>query len=118
MVQPCSETFCMRVLLIASAVAALALALVAPAGAESGVSTPTHKTLDKTGPSGRYLMNGTWLFKLDNHQSGIAGWKQITVPNAWNVGDDTPQSFLGGVGWYRKDFRFPSASKAASWVVR
>ena len=40
-------------------------------------------------------MDGTWLFKLDNHQSGpqlesgTAGWKQVTVPNAWNVGDDS-----------------------------
>ena len=69
-------------------------------------------------------MDGTWLFKLDNAQSGpqlesgTAGWKRITVPNAWNVGDDSPQSFLGGVGWYRKDFKFPSGSKGASWVVR
>ena len=103
-------------------IAAVALAAVfaaaAPAGAQSVVSTPSAKTLYKTGPSGRYLMDGTWLFKLDKHQSGpqlesgIAGWKQVTVPNAWNVGDDSPQSFLGGVGWYRKDFRLPSASKA------
>jgi beta-glucuronidase len=124
MVQPCSESFCMRLLAIASVLAALGLALAGPAGAQSVVSTPSHKTLYKTGPSGRYLMNGTWLFKLDNHQSGpqletgTAGWKQVTVPNAWNAGDDSEASFLGGVGWYRKDFRFPKASKAASWVVR
>ena len=97
------------------AVAAM-LAAAAPASAQSVVSTPTAKTLYKTGPTGRYLMDGPWLFKLDNHQSGpqlesgIAGWKQITVPNAWNVGDDTQQSFLGGVGWYRKDFKLPTAS--------
>jgi hypothetical protein len=114
----------MRLLVIALAAAALAFALAAPAGAQSVVSTPSHKTLYKTGPSGRYLMDGTWLFKLDNHQSGpqlesgTAGWKQVTVPNAWNAGDDSVASFLGGVGWYRKDFRFPKASKAASWVVR
>ena len=64
-------------------------------------------------------MDGTWLFKLDNaperprsSSPGIAGWKQVTVPNAWNVGDDTPQSFLGGVGWYRKDFTLPTRRQA------
>jgi hypothetical protein len=117
------ESFRMRPSLIALSVVAM-LALTAPAGAQSVVSTPTPRTLYKTGPSGRFLMGGTWLFKLDNHQSGpqldagTAGWKQVKVPNAWNAGDDSAQSFLGGVGWYRKDFRFPKAGKAASWVVR
>jgi beta-glucuronidase len=117
------ESFRMRLSLTALSVVA-ALVIAAPAGAQSIVSTPTPHTLYKTGPSGRYLMGGTWLFKLDNHQSGpqldtgTAGWKRVTVPNAWNAGDDTPQSFLGGVGWYRKDFRFPKAGKGLSWVVR
>jgi beta-glucuronidase len=117
------ESFRMRLSLTALSVVAV-LALAAPAGAQSVVSTPTPKTLYKTGPSGRFLMGGTWLFKLDNHQSGpqldtgTGGWKQVKVPNAWNAGDDSAQSFLGGVGWYRKDFRFPKAGKGASWVVR
>ena len=78
------------------AVAALADAPPPRPRAQSVVSTPSAKTLYKTGPTGRYLMDGTWLFKLDNHQSGpaaaspaIAGWKQVTVPNAWNAGDDS-----------------------------
>ena len=93
------SSFRMR-LSVTSAIVAFAvlLAAAAPAGAQSVVSTPSAKTLYKTGPhGGRYLMDGTWLFKLDNHQSGpqarwpgIAGWKQVTVPNAWNVGDDSP----------------------------
>jgi beta-glucuronidase len=119
------ESFRMRLSLTSLALAAgIAVAAATPAGAQSVVSTPIAKTLYKTGPSGRFLMNGTWLFKLDNHQSGpqrqtaTAGWKRVTVPNAWNVGDDSPRSFLGGVGWYRKDFRFPSRAQGASWVVR
>ena len=56
---------------LAVAVAAL-LTIAAPASAQSVVSTPSDKTLYKTGPTGRYLMDGTWLFKLDNHQSGPA----------------------------------------------
>jgi beta-glucuronidase len=119
------ESFRMRLSLslLAAAVTVL-LAVAAPAGAQSVVSTPTSRTLYETGPSGRFLMGGTWLFKLDNRQSGpqlqtgTAGWNRVRVPNAWNVGDDSSNSFLGGVGWYRKDFRLPSRSRRASWVVR
>jgi glycosyl hydrolase family 2 len=118
-------TFRMRLnaTVLTAALGALLLAAT-PAAAQSVVSTPSAKTLYETGPSGRYLMDGTWLFKLDNHQSGpqlesgTVGWKQVSVPNAWNAGDDSSESFLGGVGWYRKDFRLPSAAKRLSWVVR
>src|SRR3954463_14959232 len=106
-------------------VAAAALALsAAPAAAKSAVSTPSAKTLYRNGPSGRFLMDGTWLRKLDNRQSGpqretgTAGWTRGTVAKAWNAGDNSDASFAGGVGWYRKDFRFPSNNRNASWVVR
>jgi len=106
-------------------VAAAALAVtVAPAAAQSAVSTPSAKTLYRNGPSGRFLMDGTWLRKLTNVQSGpqretgTNGWTRVTVPNAWNAGDNSDASFAGGVGWYRKDFRFPSNSRTSSWVVR
>ncbi|MEA2254286.1 MAG: beta-glucuronidase, partial [Solirubrobacteraceae bacterium] len=118
------ESLRMRLSATVAAVLAAALLAAAPAAAQSLVTTPSPKTLYKTGPSGRYLMDGPWLFKLYAGQSGpqketaVAGWKQVTVPNAWNAGDDSVQSFLGGVGWYRKDFRFPKASSSASWVVR
>src|SRR4051795_1637463 len=102
-----------KTLLIAAAALALS---AAPAAAQSVVSTPSAKTLYRNGPSGRFLMNGTWLRKLDNRQSGpqretgTNGWTRVTVPNAWNAGDNSDASFAGGVGWYRKDFRFPSNS--------
>src|SRR4051812_14927274 len=105
------------------ALAALAVS-AAPAAAQSAVSTPSAKTLYRNGPSGRFLMDGTWLRKLTNVQSGpqretsANGWTRVSVPNAWNAGDNSDASFAGGVGWYRKDFRFPSGSRAASWVVR
>src|SRR4051812_12079676 len=105
------------------AAAALALS-AAPAAAQSAVSTPSAKTLYRNGPSGRFLMDGPWLRKLSNVQSGpqretsANGWTRVSVPNAWNAGDNSDASFAGGVGWYRKDFRFPSGSRAASWVVR
>src|SRR4051794_34372741 len=99
-------------------------ALAAPARAD----TPAQKTLYADGPQGRYLLGGTWLFRLDSAGQGLAhhwergrsssGWKRVTVPNVWNVGDPSTASMQGGVGWYRKDFTLPSASAALSWAVR
>ena len=107
----------------AATLAALALA-AAPAAAQSVVTTPSAKTLYESGPSGRYLMDGPWLFKPvgaisgPQRETGTAGWTPVTVPHAWNAGDDSEESFAGGVGWYRKDFRLPSTRPGLSWVVR
>jgi beta-glucuronidase len=114
----------LKILLPAVFALALSAAQAAPVAAQSVVSTPHAKTLYRNGPSGRFLMDGTWLRKLDNRRSGpqrerrTAGWTRVTVPNAWNAGDNSDASFAGGVGWYRKDFRFPSNGRNASWVVR
>src|SRR3954447_22266858 len=80
------------------------------------------------GPSGRFLMGGTWLFRKDDADKGLsqgfmrnastAGWSRVTVPNAWNATDESPQSFAGTVGWYRKDFKLPTRAKRFAWVVR
>jgi beta-glucuronidase len=113
-----------KILLLTVAALALAAVPAAPAAAQPVVSTPSAKTLYRNGPSGRFLMNGRWLRKLDNRQSGpqretgTGGWAKVTVPNAWNAGDNSDASFGGGVGWYRKDFRFPGNNRNASWVVR
>ena len=73
-------------------------------------------------------MDGQWLFRLDpgnkglgsgwNRSSSRAGWSSVKVPNVWNLGDDSPASMIGGVGWYRKDFSLPEASRALAWAVR
>ncbi|MCW3049352.1 MAG: hypothetical protein JWO74_3636 [Solirubrobacterales bacterium] len=116
-------------LTLAGAALAVLVAAVPAEAAQSIVTTPSAKTLYQTGPSGRYLMDGPWLFRLDpvgadgiklgfQKQKTTAGWSQTRVPNAWNATDESQQSFLGGVGWYRKDFKLPSAAKALSWVVR
>src|SRR3954462_550504 len=80
------------------------------------------------GPSGRYLLGGTWIFRKDDADKGLsegfmrnaatAGWSRVTVPNAWNATDESPQSFAGTVDWYRKDFKLPSAAKRFAWIVR
>src|SRR4051812_7190652 len=114
-----------RPILLAIVVAATA-ALSGPALAQADV--PTAGALYKNGPSGRYLVNGQWLFRLDPTGQGLsagwqrnfstAGWSATTVPNAWNANDYSVASMKGTVGWYRKDFTLPSASRAAWWVVR
>jgi beta-glucuronidase len=109
--------------LVTAALVALALP-----GAAAAADKPSAKTLYYEGPSGRFLIDGQWLFKLDPGDKGLssgwnrsksrAGWSAVTVPNVWNLGDDSPASMIGGVGWYRKDFSVPDASKALAWAVR
>jgi beta-glucuronidase len=106
---------------------ALALLALVPAQARAA-DTPSSKTLYADGPEGRYLMDGQWLFRLDNEDQGVkqrfmrhtsaAGWKPVKVPNVWNLGDPSYASMQGGIGWYRKDFELPSARSALAWAVR
>jgi beta-glucuronidase len=103
----------------------LALGSTAPALA---ADTPGAKTLYKNGPSGRYLLDGTWYERPDPTDQGIkqgfqqssslAGWGKTRVPDAANAGDFSPDSFIGRVHWYRKDFKAPRASSAAKWILR
>src|SRR5215207_3289922 len=108
---------------------ALAFALAAASSAAAAApDTPKAGALYDNGPNGRYLMGGQWLFRLDpggrgldqawQRQASTAGWATTAVPNAWNATDQSEASMRGGVGWYRKDFRLPSAAKQYSWVVR
>jgi beta-glucuronidase len=106
----------------------VALATLALAPAAASADTPTRKTLYADGPTGRHLMGGEWLFRLDKDDVGLkqrfqrqtsrAGWSPVQVPHAWNVGDDSPESMGGSTGWYRKDFSLPSAASALDWAVR
>jgi beta-glucuronidase len=102
-------------------------ALVAPAAAPAA-ETPKLGSLYHSGPSGRYLLGGRWLFRLDLADQGLKqrfqratssrGWSNTAVPSAWNTGDDSNQSMAGGIGWYRKDFELPNANSALAWAVR
>lgn len=92
------------------------------------VDTPSARPHAIEGQDGRYLLDGSWLKRLDPTDVGLAqrlyaqsstdGWVTTTVPNAWNAGDDSPASFLGSVAWYRKDFRLPSRDRALAWIAR
>ena len=112
--------------LLLLALLAVLLALV-PTTAQAA-DVPSKKTLYSDGPTGRFLIDGRWLFRLDSadqgvrrrfyRQSSTAGWSAVTVPNVWNVGDDSEASMRGSVGWYRKDFELPDKRAALEWAVR
>lgn len=101
---------------------------VPPPTPSSIVSRPSKRTLYEDGPSGRFLLDGTWLFRGDPNGDGAVqgwqlsgettGWTATTVPNAWNASDESLASFTGAVGWYRRDFRLPETAKRLMWVVR
>ncbi len=104
------------------------LAVFAAPSIASAADVPSQRTLYADGPSGRFLMDGPWLFRLDaadqglrqrfHRQSSTAGWSRVSVPNVWNVGDDSEASMRGSVGWYRKDFELPDKRAALEWAVR
>jgi beta-glucuronidase len=104
----------------------LLFALLAPAARAQDGLTPG--ALYEAGPDGRYLMGGTWLFRLDSTDVGLRsrfmrttaadGWTPTQVPNAWNAQDSSDGSMAGSIGWYRKDFHLPSSNRRMSWVLR
>ena len=126
------------------AVTALAAALLALVGtttlavAQNGTAPvpaepppgekPTHRTLYQDGHTGRWLLNGTWRFRLDPGDQGEAlgfhtnpspeGWSSIRIPHAWNAGDESDASQRGTVAWYRKDFVLPAKQRRRAWKIR
>jgi beta-glucuronidase len=104
---------------IAVLLALIALTAVVPAAPAAA---------DTDGPTGSTLLDGTWLFRGDpagvglrrhwQRSRSVAGWTPVSVPNAWNAGDPSQASFRGGVGWYRRDFKLPSADPGLNWSVR
>ena len=114
----------------------MAIGLVAlPGGGSADASgsslasaqTPTPGAYYKDGPSGRFLLGGTWLFRRDDgvglrerfqDSRSASGWNAITVPNAWNAGQATAAGYAPAVSWYRKDFRLPAGGAADQWIAR
>jgi beta-glucuronidase len=121
--------------LVVSIVLALAASAVADAqGPVYTATPPTKGALYRDGQTDRYLLGGTWLYRADLTDVGLAqnwqnggstdGWSPVTVPNAYNAGQFTPQSMDGYVGWYRRDFTIPADAfpkyvpkTARHWIV-
>jgi beta-glucuronidase len=108
-----------------------ALLLTGADGSAHGVAAlaaaseaPTPGAIYESGPSGRYSLGGTWLFRHNSagaqfeDASSTAGWSAVSVPNAWNAGNQTAAGYAPSVAWYRKDFVLPSSSPADTWIVR
>jgi beta-glucuronidase len=98
-------------------------------------SPPTKGALYRDGQTDRYLLGGTWLYRPDFADVGLAqrwqndgstsGWSLVTVPNSYNAGDYSNLSMNGYVGWYRRDFTLPAnafssrvPTAARRWLVR
>ncbi len=114
--------------LLALLVTLIATGACAPAAlAADGI---TRGAVYRDAPDNRYLLGGAWLFRLDptnigltasqrfQRQTTTAGWSRVSVPNAWNAGDNSVASMIGTVGWYRKDFRLPDRRRRLDWVIR
>jgi beta-glucuronidase len=121
------------------AVTALAAALLALAGAaalalaqggapQPAGDKPSRGALYRDGHTNRYLLDGTWYFRLDPGDLGevgglpvepsLEGWSPTRVPNAWNARDRSDDSQRGTIAWYRKDFVLPSPNAALGWKLR
>ncbi len=97
---------------------------------------PTKSVVAADGQTDRYLLGGSWLYRPDPGNIGLAqgwgalnfatsGWSPVTIPNSFNAGDLSNQSWLGSIGWYRRDFTLPPGAfpayvpqSARQWLVR
>jgi beta-glucuronidase len=112
---------------VGAALALIGLCLPVQA-AHAAAERPNKQALTAEGSTERFLLDGTWLLKRDPGDDGIArrwyaqrsasGWEPVTVPHAYNAGDDSAESMGGSVTWYRKDFRLPDASRGLAWIAR
>lgn len=117
----------------------LALVCASSAAAQGpayAAQPPTKQVLYQDGQTGRYLLGGSWLYRADRSAVGLAqgwfedqpsteGWTPVSVPNSYNFGDYSPQSYYGYVGWYRRDFTLPKGAfpryvptSARRWIIR
>ncbi|MGI8921901.1 MAG: glycoside hydrolase family 2 protein [Solirubrobacteraceae bacterium] len=110
----------MRSAIVKRSLIALAVVGVAPVSGAHAASQASAKVLYHDGADGRYLLDGTWLFRgggANPAATSTAGWRPVGVPNAWNAGDNSVASFIGGIASYRRDFVLPPGP-ASAWIVR
>ena len=120
-------------LVVAGSGTALAAGSRSPA---YSADSPTPGAWYSDGQTRRYLLGGTWLYRADTGDIGLAegwwrdvastdGWSPVTIPNAYNAGDFSQASMNGYVGWYRRDFTLPAhafanyvAKADRHWIIR
>src|SRR4051812_24803769 len=114
-------------LALAFVVAAAVAAIAAPA-ASAQATAPNPHPVTHDGPTGRYMLDGAWLLRVDRRDRGAgqhwerrrsaAGWTPVTIPNAWNATDRSESGFIGAPAWDRQDFRLPSRARGLAWRLR
>jgi beta-glucuronidase len=125
-----------RTLFVSLVVAVAGAGIARAQGPVYTATPPTKGALYSDGQTGRYRLGGTWLYRADPGNQGIAqglwrnvaatnGWTGVSVPNAYNAGNLTAASMQGSVGWYRRDFVLPSnafaryvAAADRRWIIR
>ena len=86
----------------------------AGAAPAQAADVPSGRTLYETGPSGRYLIDGDWLFRLDTRARPAASLDRGCARRSRTRGTSptTPSAgFTARVAWYRKDFKLPSSAR-------
>jgi Glycosyl hydrolases family 2, TIM barrel domain/Glycosyl hydrolases family 2, sugar binding domain/Glycosyl hydrolases family 2 len=115
-----------RSVLLSVALVLAATSVARAQGVPYAPQPPTRNVLYEDGQTDRWLLGGTWLYRADLGDVGVAqgwwkdiadttGWSPVTVPNSYNAGDFSSQSQAGYVGWYRRDFTLPS-NAFGRWV--
>jgi beta-glucuronidase len=108
---------------------ALVVLLAALAALTATSATALSPVTGGYGPSGRYSLDGQWLFRLQHRlkpkvvkslpvASTAKGWSHEAVPGTWNANEALDPHMRGEVAWYRKDFTLPSADPRYGWAVR
>src|SRR5437016_5630007 len=95
--------------------------------APESANPSAQKPYGFSGPTGRVLLDGTWGYRADPGDQGVArGWQRgnfssrhVHIPyvaNAWPVtGTRGLRNFEGSVGWFVKHFR---VAKAGRYAIR
>ena len=123
----------MRALVFTAALVAAAVLGASPAAAAAPAPAETaaraaERPVYQDGHTGRRLLGGAWLRRVDRGDRGLAGhwerrrstagWTRVRVPDAYNVGENTRDALIGWPAWYRKDFTLPRGARSAAWRVR
>jgi beta-glucuronidase len=94
----------------------------------SAAPLPTPGAPFAYGQSHRYTLGDGWYLMRDMSNVGLKkrwqqaksfpGWEKISVPNAFNAGDDSELSYVGYVAWYATQFRRPAAPRGSNWILQ
>ena len=114
---------------LAGVLAVAAATIVWPAGTGSAsAGALTEGALYHDAPSGMYLLESGWSTRADPRGIGLrrrwqattatAGFRPVSIPNAFNARDLSARSFRGRIQWYRVRFTLPDAADAVGWRVR